>query len=205
MQKTCLFCGGANPNSLEHIIPESLGNDDLILKDDVCAHCNNYFSKIERYVLQKTEIAYWRTILGIRTKKGKLPSVNLSQPSKPKGTLPDLHWKRDSGIGFTFHDDGSCSIEINDATVIRKIVAGDRTQFNFVMTPKVLHELGRFLCKIGVELLCSVDPTGARADAFKSARNYARYGSTSDLWPIFHYSSGGIRDLRRIVDSDWEK
>lgn len=205
MRRACLFCGDSNPNSLEHIIPQSLGNDDLVLAEDVCASCNNYFSKVERYVLEKTEMAFWRAFLGIRTKKGRLPSVDLSQPSKPKGTLPDIHVRHDNGIGFTFHDDGSCSVEINEDAIVRDILSGEKTQFDFVMTPKVLHELGRFLCKVGIELICSVDQGRARAEIFELARKYARYGSTGELWPIFHFSSGGIGDLTRSLDGGREE
>jgi len=205
MRRACLFCEGENPNSLEHIIPESLGNDDLLLSEDVCGSCNNYFSKVERYVLEKTEIALWRAILGIRTKKGRLPSIDLSQPPKPKGTRTDKHVLHDNGVGFTFHDDGSCSVEISEEAIVRGILSGEKAQFNFVMTPKVLHELGRFLCKVGIELICSVDPDRARAEMFQSARSYARYGSTSELWPIFHFPSGSIDALTRTLGDGREE
>jgi hypothetical protein len=91
--KTCLFCNSRGPyNTTEHIIPESLGNDDLVLSDDVCDSCQNYFGKeIEKFVLSKTPIAVWRAYLGIRTKGGDLPVVDLSLPKVKKGRLPNMH------------------------------------------------------------------------------------------------------------------
>lgn len=51
----CIFCNqdSTESKSIEHIIPESLGNDELILdKGIVCDKCNNYFSReIENPVL----------------------------------------------------------------------------------------------------------------------------------------------------------
>ncbi len=41
MARSCLFCGSNGPFlRLEHIIPESLGNDDLVLQGEVCDVCN---------------------------------------------------------------------------------------------------------------------------------------------------------------------
>ncbi len=204
-KKNCLFCGVEEPNSLEHVIPESLGNDDLVLRNEVCWVCNNHFAKIESYVLQKTEFAFWRAFLGIRTKKGNLPSVDLSQDRGRKGIYPGIHHQHDNGLGFTFHGDGSCSVEISDDSIVRDILSAERKQFQFVITPKVLEQLGRFLCKIGIELICSLHPARARSDIFQNARNYARFGAKKDLWPIFQYSSGSINDLRRLRDNEYEE
>ena len=58
--KTCLFCKLESPaTTKEHIIPESLGNDDLLLSGEVCDKCQNYFGKeVESYVLAKTPLAF---------------------------------------------------------------------------------------------------------------------------------------------------
>ncbi len=58
--KNCLFCSSRGTfNKPEHIIPEALGNDDLLLYNEVCDKCNQYFgSKIESFVLGKTPIAF---------------------------------------------------------------------------------------------------------------------------------------------------
>lgn len=201
---TCLFCHGTGPFArLEHIIPEALGNDDLVLQNEVCDECNQYFgSKVESFVLGKTPIAFWRTFLGIRKKQGALPHVDLSQPKRQKGRLPAVHPSHDNLVGFTCHHDYSVSVDIDDDEIIREILDGKREQFSFVFTPVVLSMMGRFLCKVGVELLCLDDRKRARSKAFGQARGFARYGNVSNLWPIFHGQSGSLSDLKkRSVDT----
>ncbi len=196
---TCLFCHSNGPfTKPEHIIPEALGNDALILRDEVCDKCNQYFgSKVESFVLGKTPIAFWRTFLGIRKKRGALPHVDLSQPKKQKGRLPAVHELHDNLVGFTCHDDYSVSVDIDDGEIIRGIRDDTRTQFTFVFTPFVLSMMGRFLCKVGVELLCLDDRKRARSHDFDQARNFARIGRGNDLWPIFHGQCGTLPDLKK--------
>ena len=199
MRLRCLFCNSQGPFTNEHVIPASLGNDDLILLDQVCAKCNDHFSrKVEAPVLAKSPLAFWRAFLGIKTRRRRLPSINLSQPSAQKGSLPSIHPAHDDRIGLTAHDDGSVSLEIDDPQMIRQIMSGERTQFQFVFTPRILFDLGRFLCKVGVELLCSSDAARAREKAFDLARRFARYGENDGLWPIFHFSAGRVQDLKRL-------
>ena len=200
---SCLFCQSDGPFTIEHIIPESLGNDDLMLLDQVCGSCNNHFSRLEEFVLQKTPLAFWRTILGIKTKRGRLPSVDLSSPKHEKGVLPSTHPSHDEEIGFKAHSDGSTSIEVDNPRVIYEIQSGEKNQFQFVMTPKLLFIFGRFLCKIGVELLCADDPLAARSSKYGRARRFARYGELNSLWPIFHFTEDRLSDLRRLrIDSE---
>jgi hypothetical protein len=199
----CLFCQSDKPFTVEHVIPASLGNDDLVLVDQVCGACNNHFSKLEDFVLQKTPLAFWRAQLGIKTKRGRLPSVDLSQPNREKGIFPSKHPVHDDNIGFTSHEDGSTSVEIDDSRIINEIIAGQRTEFRFVMTRKVLFVFGRFLCKVGVELLCIDNQYTARSARFERARRFARYGDLDSLWPIFHFTKGQPGDFRHVrVDKD---
>lgn len=180
------------------MIPESLGNDDLVLVDEVCSGCNAAFSRVENYVLSKTPIAFWRTLFGIKTKKGNLPRVDLSQPPVDKGVWADRHAAHDDGIAFESHIDGSVSVEIADDSILQGIMHGEKNDLGFVLTPKILHLLGRFLAKIGIELLCTSDQYDPRSDRFKDCRKYARYGSQNSLWPLFHFTEGTVSDLARI-------
>lgn len=202
MDKMCLFCKSTGPFSVEHIIPESLGNDELLLKNEVCASCNNYFSKIEGYVLQKTPFAFWRTYLRIRSKKGQLPSVNFSQPDRDKGVLPSRHPRHADNVGMSAHEDGFMSLDVDNEEIIKSLVSESTQDLKFVMTPKMLHELGRFLCKVGVELLCLSDSGEARSVKYKLARDYARNGLASELWPIFYFSEGRLSDLHSLVGDE---
>ena len=198
MSKTCLFCGSPGPFSAEHIVPESLGNDDLILNEEVCSACNRHFSKIEEFVLQNTIIAFWRVFLGIRSKRGSLPSANLSQPKRDKGRFRSRHPRHTDLVSFSAHEDGSTSADIDDPEILRRMLNNECGRFEFVMTPKVLFNLGRFLCKMGIESICSNHSSIARHSMFDTARKFARSGSPTELWPIFHYSEGNLKDFRRV-------
>lgn len=195
----CLFCKEDGPYVLEHVIPESLGNDDVILVQDVCKKCNNHFSKIEEFVLQKSPMAFWRTYLGVRSKSGKLPSVNMSQPAKQKGLFDSIHHAHDNDVGFTAHENGSTSVDVENGEIIESIVSGKKSELKFVFTPLVLFMLGRFLNKVGIELLCYKDPDYARSNMFDTARQFSRYGSAKELWPIFHFSHGSVHDYKNFM------
>ncbi len=198
---TCLFCDSDGPFTTEHVIPFAMGNDDLILNDQVCGNCNNYFSyKLESPVLTKSQIAFWRVHFGLKTRKGKFASVDLSQPSEEKGAWPSVHEAHDVGIGFGRDHDGSMYVSIEDSATIQQIISGERERFQFVFTPKILVELGRFFCKIGIELICSTDPSQARLEMFQLARRFARFGEMEGLWPIFHFSRGQLSDFRTLHD-----
>lgn len=196
-ENICLFCKSNGPfRTQEHIIPESLGNDDLVLHGHVCDACQNYFGKeVESYVLGKTSFAAWRTMLGIRTKSGGLPRVDLSQPKKAKGKLSDKHPAHDDGVILEADSDGTCAFEITSKQMRADIRSGVRTRFQFVMTSKVLCMTGRFLGKVGLEILCLENPELAHTSEFDDIRDYARRGTTRDIWPLFHFSNGSIEDL----------
>lgn len=198
----CLFCAGAGPfTTIEHIVPESLGNDDLILQGEVCDGCQRYLGKeVEKYVLEKTPIGVWRTLLGIHTKKGGLPTVDLQIDTRAKGILPEWSPHHDQLIGFTAHEDQSTSVDINDPEIVRAITSGERTHFQFVLSPKHLVQLGRFLGKIGLELLCLKNPAEARSVRYDELRTYVRRGIKREIWPLFHATIGTMHELRRVFD-----
>ncbi len=76
----CLFCkqDSSASKSVEHIIPESLGNTTSVLpKGIVCDKCNNYFSrKIEQPFLESPAIKTLRFQEAIPNKRGKVPPVD---------------------------------------------------------------------------------------------------------------------------------
>lgn len=75
----CIFCKqeSSNAKSVEHIIPETLGNKTFVLSQGmVCDQCNNYFSrKIEQPFFELEEIKRLRFYQGIPNKRGKIPSI----------------------------------------------------------------------------------------------------------------------------------
>lgn len=193
----CLFCNSDGPfTTVEHVIPESLGNDNLVLEGHVCDGCQRYFGKeVEHFVLNKSPIAGWRAMLGTTTKKGKRPKVDLSQPPEQRGILPCVHPYHDD-IAFEVQEDESVAITKMSEELAGQVERGERSQFRFVLTPHVLYMLGRFLCKVGLELVCTTDPAEARSGRFDAARKYARLGPWNPLWRILWYQAGSLDQLK---------
>lgn len=85
----CIFCkcDSSSSSSVEHILPESIGNkNDVLPQGIVCDKCNNYFSrKIEKQVLNSGVIKTVRSRLQIESKKGRIPPI----PSNESKKLPD--------------------------------------------------------------------------------------------------------------------
>lgn len=93
--KKCPYCGSdlifaenidtvnihqkLNTSSEEHIIPKSLGNDDLILeKGTICDACNNYFAlNIEKPFLELESIKLLRSYHLIPSRKDKVPQLDV--------------------------------------------------------------------------------------------------------------------------------
>jgi hypothetical protein len=75
----CIFCkhDSTKSKSIEHIIPESLGNIEIILPPGiVCDKCNNYFSReVEKPFLEYGGIQNLRFEEGILSKKGRIPEI----------------------------------------------------------------------------------------------------------------------------------
>lgn len=112
---TCIFCykDSSNSKSVEHIIPESLGNKEHILpKGYVCDECNHYFAiKIENELLSQPYFVSMRRRNDIRTKKGRMVFENMLFPGARK-------------MSDTTFDFGENAFYIKDADVIKSIVEG---------------------------------------------------------------------------------
>ncbi|MFC1930215.1 HNH endonuclease [Chloroflexota bacterium] len=191
----CLSCKTEGAfRTKEHIIPESLGNDTDILKNVICERCQNYFGReIEKPALEKTNLAVWRSYLGIRTKKNHFPSVNLDPPLR--GAIPSLHPVTEFGVGFTAYEDGSTSINVSNPP-FKKRLLNDKSAYLLVMTPWHLSILGRFLGKVGLELLALTDIDHALSAEFDQIRSFIRFGSTKHLWPIYYGQHGKLTELK---------
>lgn len=77
----CLFCRDADGDfrAEEHVFPESLGNQDLVLpKGVVCDRCNNeVLAGLDQALCDFLPIKMRRTMLGIPSKAGKVPTTRL--------------------------------------------------------------------------------------------------------------------------------
>ena len=177
----CIFChkDSSTSKSVEHIIPESLGNKEHILpKGYVCDTCNNYFSvKIEKELLSQPYFASMRRRNDIRTKHGRYAKENFIFPS-----VMDI-----SPVSYNPEEK---IVYIDNDSVINAIISGRCTKAYSLFYeepdyPNVI--MSRFLAKCAYEYflynmgkdnydLFVQEYLGRDKDILKELREYARYG-----------------------------
>jgi hypothetical protein len=71
MKNKCIFCSSVGPFSKEeHIIPESLGGNEILPQGFVCDQCNSYFgSKVEHEALSLAPLILGRIFMSVKSKK----------------------------------------------------------------------------------------------------------------------------------------
>jgi HNH endonuclease len=150
IKRDCLFCkqGDGGFVSAEHVFPESLGNTELVLPPGVvCDRCNNGpLSTLDQTICNFLPIKMRRTMLGIQSKAGKVPTARFSEGTlnyipTPDGADPTPAFMGNSGTmlretGRT--GEGQVSLEWNSS--------GGRR-----MTPRYASELSRALLKSALE------------------------------------------------------
>ncbi|MCG9968388.1 HNH endonuclease [Pelotomaculum terephthalicicum JT] len=190
---SCIFCMSDGPyTTVEHIIPESLGNTENILTGVVCDKCQNYFGKeVESYVLSKSPFAFWRVLYNLKSKKGKSPYYDTTLPLIQKGSIPDTHIYNDNNIIFhpaNISEESIVEVEINDKELQNSILSGNKNKINIMMTPKMLIQIGRFLGKMALEFLYKAYGDEVFDKRYDDIRKYARYGTVKTIWPVLHSS-----------------
>lgn len=190
----CIFCKSDSSNSisLEHIIPESLGNKTQILsKGIVCDSCNNYFAlKIEKPVL---EMPYFKSLRGrkvIVNKKGKVPRIQGFTKNK-------------DNIEIRFLQDGSNIIEViykNEKT-LQSLMNQNELYIPLISEPPQNDlNVSKFIGKIAIEALAKTVSIAegwqddfVENDGLDELRMFVRYGKGYPIWP-YH--------IRRLYDEN---
>lgn len=179
----CIFChkDASWSTSIEHIVPESLGNKDICLpKGYVCDECNHYFAiKIEKDLLNQPYFISLRCRNEIRTKKNRLVKQDMIFPGAQKKA------------GVSFQTQGnSLLLHIDDIDVINSIIEGKSHMMiaEYLPEPEYPNPLmSRFLAKCAYEFflfhmgkekydLCVNELLGQDTDILKTLREYARFG-----------------------------
>ncbi len=153
------------------------------------------------FVLRQPPFGPMRVLMKIRGKRGKLPLVDTSIPKDKGGMLTSHHDLSDSGLVFGVDEQGSPWVAINNDEKVKAIKAGDKRRFIFVLTPKHIAMLGRFLGKMAIELLCESWPEDARSLRYDQLRTYVRRGVKNDLWAVASKKACDWRELvTRVPD-----
>jgi hypothetical protein len=168
-EKLCIYCLGTEGSftSEEHIVPESLGNDDAVLpKGFVCDACNNgALSELDSALIQFEPVAFLRVQHVQYTKAGKFPKANFST--------------------FTFEKTGPRHLKLtpkNKAGEIKNLrQTGDDTHtFNVEWKGKKINWnlIGRALYKIGLGMVAFKQGRERACESkFDAAREFIRTGT----------------------------
>jgi len=203
----CIFCknDSSSSKSVEHIIPESLGNKAQILeKGVVCDCCNNYFArKIEKPVL---EMPYYKSLRGrvmFENKKGKIPRISGLTKNK-------------DNIEIVFSKDGTNTIEViyKDEKALESLISHNELFIPLIPEPpKNDFLVSKFIGKIAIEAFAKrVSSVEGWQDDFvennglDELRKFVRYGKGYPIWP-YHtrriYDENQIsydRNLNKIIE-----
>lgn len=182
----CLFCKQVSDNSksVEHIIPESLGNKDIVLpRGIVCDDCNQYFAtKIEKPLLEQPYFKNVRHRAQIESKKGRIPieKALIISPTIAKAE-----------IIFDKHD--RTIVNILDESVAEKIAKSSHGSMIIQTIDKPEDNdkiVSRFLAKMAVEglLFYLINEEGwideiMTNKGLDEIKRFARYGQGTDFWP----------------------
>lgn len=193
LKPRCIFCKNKSENSLsiEHIIPESLGNKNHILPAGlVCDTCNNYFSrKIEGPLLNDIYFRTLRSEQGLLSKRNR--AVQVPTIIFPARQIVNMAF-------YTSEDDQSISIDIpNEKDWIKAMDFFSNNKKGTLIIPKNFDLppygiMSRFLAKMAVEALALkfINDKELLNDLIDHEqidliRNYARYNEGVTDWPYF--------------------
>lgn len=181
----CLFCKQISDDSVsvEHIIPESLGNKEHTLpRGIVCDKCNQYFAiKIEKKLLEQPYFKNVRHRARIESKKGRVPIENGIIISPELAKVEIIFDKHDRTI-----------VVMNDEEQARRIFSSPKGSLVIPAFDKPDDNnkvLSRFLAKVAVEalLLWIIKEDGwidevMNKPELNDIKKYARYGEGTDFW-----------------------
>lgn len=183
----CIFCkqDSSTSKTVEHIIPEALGNKKHILpRGVVCDNCNNYFGlKVERPLLDS---AYFRQVRSrnlIYNKENRVPSTSgILLP----GSIPiEMMWDKEGHSIFPTRERDTSKL-IN---VLHHIQEGKLIEP--ILERPDEHLMSRFLAKMALEVLASLflavpgelDEVIDKSE-LDELRHYARFGAPPKFWPF---------------------
>ncbi len=196
----CIFCKQNSDScvSVEHIVPESLGNTEHILpKGWVCDSCNNYIArKVEKPFLDSIFGRHSRFWMQVPNKKGRIPSaIGLHPKSRSKIEL--IHSK----------DEGLCVVAAdreNESAFIASLKNNPGGRFYIPVSdlPDADYVTARFIAKIALEVLahrcCEIpgwNEEVVNKPELDELRNYVRIGKPNKIWPL---------NIRRIYKQDFQ-
>lgn len=194
----CLFCkqDSNSSRSVEHILPESLGNTAQTLPPGVvCDRCNNYFSrKVERPFLESAAIAMLRFEQRIPSKRGIVPPQSgILMPGFPAVVHRAPHGtEEESGIQGVISLDWDTIGHLFNS-------GGGKLIFPAAADPPTGSVASRFVGKVGLESM-ALRVVG-HPDALEYLVNETQLDPLRDHVRRGEYSNWPIH-VRRIYDAN---
>ncbi len=191
----CIFCraDASSSRSVEHIVPESLGNQSRVLPaGTVCDRCNAYFAvKVEKPLLESAWLTSLRFHEAIPSKRGRIP------------TVVGIHAESSVSVTACKTVDGATDIIVNERDedrLCRSLDKQGKGRLVFCAEhPVPIPLVERFMAKCAVEMLAqrvmsTPDWRSAleRQSELDPIRRFARFGD-GDRWPVH---------IRRIYPSN---
>lgn len=192
----CIFCKSVSTNSrsIEHIIPESLGNIEHVLpKGAVCDTCNNYFArKVEGPLLESLWFRHARSRQWVPNKRGLIPPM---AGLVPGARMPAHVWLNGTRLILGGRNE-------REQNALTDAIRTGRARSVYVPMIEKIDErlMSRFLAKVALEVLAHrvLEVEGWQdeivdKEALDPIRRFARVGDRPEKWPF---------SRRRIYDEE---
>ncbi len=134
----CLYCRStAGPfRDEEHVIPEALGNDEVVLPPGVvCDPCNRRIGALDQYLSEIAPIGLFRVHYVTHTKRGKLSKAVFRNATARRKSPRHVEFQADNPPAIIQNADGSMSLTLES-----------KERF-------AAHKLARAVYKIGLGML----------------------------------------------------
>jgi hypothetical protein len=162
----CIFCKSRTNEftQTEHLIPESLGGDQVLPPGFVCDPCNGYFGReVERRALDTPILSFLRTSLCIPNKKGD-----------------QRHYE---GFRFeVFGQDSGESFVVFPPKKLQYVLEHGEGQMLIPITG--LGAIARLMLKMGLECIALDQQCDIFDPIFDDARVAARAPKPNMTWPL---------------------
>jgi hypothetical protein len=164
---------------VEHIIPESLGNTEMILAEGVCRSCNNALSGVDRSLLKQFEIATF--VLGVPRKGGRPATIDGWRGVRThiQDGKPSLYVNAGPGAVITPAGPLKPTDRTSGLRALRwskEPVIGQEHQINFEQEMRFDRKFTRGIYKCGFETLVRYVGTDVAQDgAFDAVRAFTRH------------------------------
>lgn len=194
----CIFCkrDSTKSRSIEHIIPESLGNIDHVLpRGAVCDTCNNYFArKVEGPLLDTHWFRHARSRQWVPNKRGLIPPM--------RGIVPGARMSADvwlDGPKLTFGGRNE-----RERDVLIDAIQTGRARSVYIPIIEAIDQrlMSRFLAKVALEVLVEriIRVEGwneeiVDKEALDPIRHFARIGDRPEKWPFSRRRIYGEEDV----------